>query len=541
MTAAHYDLVLRGGMVYDGSGVEPVEADVAIRGDRIAAIGPTLPGAGAREIDVAGHAVAPGFINVMSWAIESLIIDPRSQSDIRQGVTLEIFGEGGVGPINAAMRAELEGRQKDVRYSIEWSSLGGFLEYLARRGVAPNVASFVSHSMVRQHELGYSDRSPTSEERDRMRAHVRHAMEEGAIGLAAALIYTPDCWATTDDLIELANVAGGYGGAYISHLRSEGERFVEAVEEMFRIASTANCPAEIYHLKAGGRANWHKMDTVLAMVEDARAQGMAITANMYTYPAGATGLDASMPVWAQAGGREAWIARLRNPETRARIREEMKTPGDDWENLRYAAASENVRLIGFRNDALKPLIGMTLAEVAATRGTSPEDTAMDLVIEDDSRVECVYFLMSEQNIRKQIARPWVSFGSDAAAIAPEGIFLNGSTHPRTYGNVARLLARYVRDEQIISLAEAVRRLTSLPAANFKLRGLGLLLPGYFADVVVFDPASVQDQATFDAPHRYATGVSHVFVNGVAVLDDGEHTGATPGRVVRGPGWPGHAA
>ncbi len=537
--APEYDLVLRGGLIYDGSGHPPFAGDVALRADTIAAVGDLGRARGHTELDVTGLAVAPGFINMLSWATESLLHDGRAQSDIRQGVTLEVFGEGwSMGPLNEAMKADLKRGQSDITFDVAWTTLGEYLEHLERRGVSPNVASFVGATTVRIHELGYANRPPTPDELDRMRALVRQAMEEGALGLGSSLIYAPAFYASTDELVALSREAAAYGGMYISHLRSEGNRLLEAVDELITIAREAGLPAEIYHLKAAGRDNWPRLDAVIARVEAARAEGLRITADMYTYTAGATGLDAAMPPWVQEGGFEAWRQRLRDPALRQRLLREMRTPSGDWENLLQAAGPEGTLLVGFRNEALRRYIGRTLAEVAAERGVSPEEAAMDLVVEDSSRVDVVYFLMSEENVRRQIALPWMSFGSDAAALAPEGVFLRSNPHPRAYGNFARLLGRYVRDEGLIPLEEAIRRLTTLPATNLGLRRRGALRPGYHADLVVFDPATIRDHATYADPHRYATGVVHVFVNGVQVLRDGEHTGATPGRVVRGPGWTG---
>jgi N-acyl-D-amino-acid deacylase len=535
-----YDVVIRHGTVYDGSGGPGRVADVAISGDTIAAVGDIGGARGALEIDAGGLAVAPGFINMLSWATESLLEDGRSQSDIRQGVTLEVFGEGwSLGPLNDAMKAEALAQQGDIRFEIAWTTLGEYLEHLERWGVATNVASFVGATTVRIHEVGYADRPATPDELARMEALVRDAMREGALGVGSSLIYAPAFYAPTAELVALARAAGAHGGMYISHLRSESTRLLESVGELITIARDAGVPAEIYHLKAAGEANWPKMDSVIAMVEQARADGLRITADMYTYPAGATGLDAAMPPWVQEGGLEAWIERLREPAVRRRVAREMAAPTDAWENLYLAAGSaDRIILIEFRQDSLKHLTGKTLAEVSALRGTSPEETAMDLVIADHSRVGTVYFLMSEDNIRKQIGLPWVSFCSDAASLAPEGVFLKANPHPRAYGNFARVLGKYVRDEQALTLAEAIRRLTSFPAATLGLRRRGSLTPGYFADVVVFDPATVQDHATFAEPHQYATGMRHVLVNGTQVLADGEHTGARPGRVVRGPGWTG---
>ncbi|GBC84101.1 D-aminoacylase [bacterium HR11] len=534
---AIYDVVIRNGRVYDGSGRPSFVGDVAIRGDTIARVGRLGRARGRLEIDATGLAVAPGFINMLSWATESLIADGRALSDIRQGVTLEVFGEGwSMGPLNDAMKAEMKRQQGDIRYDIEWTTLGEYLEYLVRRGVAPNVASFVGATTVRVHVLGYENRAPTPAELERMKDLVRQAMEEGALGVGSALIYAPGAYARTDELVELARVAARYGGMYISHIRSEGHRLLEAIDEVITIARRAGIRAEIYHFKAAGRVNWPKLEAAIRKIEAARAEGLPITADIYVYTAGATGLDAAMPPWVQEGGLQAWIERLKDPQVRERVRQEMTTPSDEWENLYLLAGPENIVLAGFKNEALRPLIGKTLAEVAALRGKSPEETVMDLVVEDGSRVEAIYFLMDEDQVRRKIALPWVAFGSDAEAPAPEGVFLNWKPHPRAYGNFARLLGRYVREEKIIPLEEAIRRLTSFPARNLRIARRGRLKPGYYADIVVFDPARMQDHATYEDPHRLATGVLHVFVNGVPVLRDGEPTGATPGRVVRGPGW-----
>ena len=531
-----YDVVIRGGTIYDGGGGAPYRGDVAIRGDRIVAIG-RVAGRGAREIDAAGLAVAPGFVNMLSWANESLIQDGRSQSDIRQGVTLEVMGEGwSMGPLNPEMKRLALSRQADIRYPIAWTSLGEYLEYLERRGIAPNIASFVGAATVRVHELGEGDVDPDPAQLARMRALVRQAMDEGAMGVASALIYAPGSFAETDELVALAGEAGRCGGMYISHMRSEGDRVLQSVDELIEIARRAHVPAEIYHLKLSGRDNWGRLSELVARIEAARARGLRITADMYTYTAGATGLDAAMPLWVQAGGREAWIARLRDPAIRARVAAEMRRPGEGWENLFRGAGPDGMMFSDFRNPALRRYAGRTLAEVARERGTSPEETAMDLVVEDNSRVGTMYFLMSEDNVRREVRLPWVSFGSDAASIAAEGLFLNEHPHPRTYGNFARLLGRYVRDERLVPLAEAIRRLTSLPAANLGLARRGRLRAGFFADLAIFDPRTIADRATYAAPHAYAAGMRHVFVNGTQVLAGGEPTGATPGRVVRGPGW-----
>jgi N-acyl-D-amino-acid deacylase len=529
--------VIRGGTVYDGSGAAGRPADLVIQEERIVEIGDASDWRGATEIDAAGKAVTPGFINMLSWATDSLIEDGRSQADIRQGVTLEVFGEGwSYGPWNDAMKAYNKSRQAVIEYDIEWTTLGEYLEYLEARGVSPNVASFVGATTVRIHELGFEDRPPTAEELERMKTLVREAMEDGALGVGSSLIYAPASFADTDELIALSRVAAEYGGLYISHIRNESYSLLEALEELITIARGAGIRAEVYHLKAAGEDNFDKIDQVAERIATARAEGLEISTDMYTYVAGATGLDAAMPVWVQEGGYDAWAERLQDPAIRARVLAEMETISPEWENLRLMAGSEGTLLSSFKNEALRPLQGKTLAEVAALRGTTPAETAIDLVIEDGSRVGVIYFLMSEENIAKKIRLPYMSFGSDAGSPATEGKFLESTPHPRAYGTFARLLGKYVREEGVISLAEAVHRLTGLSADKLKIAERGYLRPGYYADVVVFDPASIIDHATFEDPHQYATGVEHVFVNGAQVLADGEHTGATPGRVVRGPGY-----
>jgi len=534
MHAAH-DVVIRGGTLYDGSGAPPFEADVAIDGDRIAAIGKVAE-RGRTQLDAGGLAVAPGFINMLSWATTSLIADGRSQSDIRQGVTLEVFGEGwSLGPVNDAMRREQIEQQGDIKYDIGWTTLAEALDTIAARGISPNIASFVGAATVRIHELAHEDRRPTADELGRMRTLVESAMREGALGLGSALIYSPATYADTDELVALAEVAGRHGGMYISHMRSEGNRLVEAVDEVIEIARRAKLPAEIYHLKQAGRSNWTKLDTVIERVERARTDGLAITADMYPYEAGATGLSSCFPPWAHEGGLRATLARLRDPAQRTRIRNEMSRSGKDWENLYEAAGTpEGIVLVAFKNERLKPLTGKTLGQVAAERGADPRDVAMDLVLEDESRVGMVIFMASPENLRREVALPWMSFGSDAGSIAPEGVFLLSQPHPRTYGTFARVLGRFVRDEKAAHLEDVIRRMTGFPAANLKLDRRGLLRAGHFADVTVFDRATIRDNATYAEPHRYATGVAHVLVNGTPVLRDGEHTGARPGRVVFGP-------
>jgi N-acyl-D-amino-acid deacylase len=535
---AEFDVILRNGNLYNGSGHPPVKGDLALQGESIAALGDLGSARGRQEMDVSGLAVAPGFINMLSWSTESLIADGRSQSEIRQGVTLEVMGESDSwGPYTDAMKAELAERQGDIKYPIEWTTLGEYLNYLVRRGVSTNVTSFVGTTTLRVHELGYADRRATPAELERMRALVRQAMQEGAMGISSALIYAPDCLWHTDELIELAKVAAEYDGMYISHLRGEGNAFLEGLDELITIAREAHIRAEVYHLKAMGAMNWHKMDAAIARIDAARAEGLAITADMYTYIAAGTGLDATMPRWVQEGGHKAWVERLKDPAIRERLRHEMTTPTNEWENVYLMAGSpDKLILTGLHSQRLKPLIGKTLAQVMAERGTSAADTMMDLVIEDDSRVGIVYFVMSEDNLRKQIRQPWVSLDSDAPSMAPEGVFLKNGTHPRAYGTFARFLAKYVRDEQVIPLEDAVRRLTSLPAENLKIARRGWLRPGYAADLAIFDPALVQDHATYAQPHQYSTGMAHVFVNGAQVLKDGEHTGAKPGQFVKGPGY-----
>lgn len=538
VSADTVDVIIRNGLVYDGSGTPPVECDLAIDGDTIAAIGPLTTTYGRREIDAKGLAVTPGFINMLSWATESLIEDGRSQGDIRQGVTLEVFGEFSYGPLTETLRAEFIEQQWDIKFPVTWTSLSEYLDFLEKRGVSPNIASFVGAGTVRANLLHYSDRQPTPAELDSMKALVGQAMEEGALGLTCALMYTPDVFMTTEELVALAKVAAQYDGIFIAHVRSEGDRLLESIDEFIEILSEAKLPGEIYHLKAGGKSNWTKADKAIAKIDSARNAGVQITADMYTYIASASGLDATMPPWVQEGGYNDWVERLKDPAIRERVKNEMNSPSGDWENCYLYAGPEGILLRAFKSDSLRPYTGKTLAEVARMRGESPEETAMNLVIEDGSRVGVAFFEMNEDNVQKQIKLPWMSFCSDEGSYAPEGVFLTWNPHPRAYGSFARLLGKYVRDEKLITLEEAIRRLTSFPAENLKIKRRGLLKPGYFADVVVFDPTTIQDHATFEQPHQYSTGVSHVFVNGVQVLNNGEHTGEKPGRVLRGPGWKG---
>lgn len=537
--AERYDLLVRNGVVYDGSGAAPRRVDVAVRGDRIVALlPPGTPADAAQVLDAQGHAVAPGFINMLSWATESLIADGRGMSDTKQGVTLEVFGEGwSMGPFNDAMKADAVKQQGDLRYDIAWTTLGEYLEHLQQRGITPNVASFVGATTVRIHELGEGDVDPTPAQLARMQDLVRAAMRDGALGVGASLIYPPAAFAETPELTALAQAAAESGGGYIAHMRSEADRFLEALDETIAIARATGQRAEAYHLKAAGERNWPKMAQAIEKIDAARAQGLQVGANMYAYTAGATGLTASLPPWVQAGGTDAMIARLKDPAVRKRVIAEMRDPQAKWENLRLLAGSdERIVLLDFKSQALKPLTGKTLAQVAQARGTTAEDTLIDLVVEDQGRVGAAYFLMSEGNVELGLQQPWTSLGSDAESAAPEGVFLKSSTHPRAYGNVAKFLGHYVRERKLMPLAEAVHRLTGLPAENWKLKDRGCLRDGCFADLVVFDPDTIADHASYDQPMQYATGVSDVFVNGVQVLRAGEHTGATPGRVVRGPGW-----
>lgn len=535
-----YTVLIRGGTIYDGSGSAPFVGDLALKGDKIAYVGPHAPGSAAQIIDVTGRAVSPGFINMLSWAVESLIADGRGLSDVDQGVTLEVFGEGdSMGPLTPEMKRKALQREGDIKYPISWTTLGQYLEWLTKRGISPNVASFVGATTVRVHELGEKDVQPTPHQLDRMRALVRRSMKDGALGVGSALIYAPATYAKTAELTALATEAAKCGGMYISHMRSEGNKLLEATDELIQISKDSGAPAEIYHFKQAGQSNWNKLDPMIARVNAARAGGQRITANMYTYTAGATGLDAAMPTWVQSGGLEAWIKRMQDPRVRARVIREMKTPSDEWENLLLLSGGpKNVLLVAFKNPKLKPLTGKTLAEVAKMRGKSPEETAIELVTEDDSRVGTIYFLMSDDNVKREVGLPWMSFGSDEGAPAPEGVFLKSRSHPRAYGNVARLLGHYVRDEHSAGLEDAIHRLSWLPATNLAIRGRGALLPGYYADVVVFDPATIQDHSTYEKPDQLATGVDDVFINGVQVMKDGRDTGAKPGRVVHGPGWTG---
>lgn len=535
-----YSVLIHGGTIYDGSGANPYVGDVALNGDRIVYVGPHAPGRAVRTIDATGKAVSPGFINMLSWAVDSLIADGRGMSDTYQGVTLEVFGEGdSMGPLTPHMKQLALERQGDIKYPIRWTTLAEYLDYIAKKGVTPNVASFVGATTVRVHELGEKDVQPTPEQLNRMRALVRQAMRDGALGVGSALIYAPATYAKTPELTALVSEAGKCGGMYISHIRSEGNKVLEATDELIQISRDSGAPAEIYHFKQAGEPNWSKLGPMIAKVDAARAHGQRISANMYTYLAGATGLDAAMPPWVQSGGLEAWIERMKDPAVRARLVKEMRTPTNEWENLMLLTGSpEKVLLVSFKNPKLKPLTGKTLGEVARMRGKSPEETAMDLVIEDGSRVGTVYFLMSEDNVKREVGLPWMSFGSDESSPAPEGVFLKSHSHPRAYGNVARLLGHYVREDHAATLQDAIQRLTSLPATNLKIRQRGALKAGYYGDVVVFDPATIQDHATYEKPAQLATGVDDVFINGVQVLRNGKHTGAKPGRVVRGPGWTG---
>jgi N-acyl-D-aspartate/D-glutamate deacylase len=536
-SSQEFDVVIKNGTVYDGDGGEGQKADLALRGDRIAGVGDFKSAKAGLTIDAEGLAVAPGFINMLSWSTESLIADGRSQSEIRQGVTTEIMGEGeSMGPVNERVREKMLREQKDIHYEIKWTTLAEYLRYLETRGVSCNVASFIGATTIRENVIGFEDKAPTPQQLDEMRALVRREMEAGALGIGTSLIYPPAFYAKTPELIELCKVAAKYQGKYISHMRSEGTQLLAALDELLRISREANIPAEVYHIKAAGKAEWPKLDALLAKIEAAQKEGLKITADMYAYTAAGTGLDACLPPWTEAGGYPALFKRLRDPATRQKIAREVKTPSDAWENLYLAAGSpDRILLVGFKSEKLKPLTGKSLAEVAKIRGKDPIETIMDLIAEDESRIDSIYFLMSEENVRKEMAKPWISFGSDEASQAPEGVFLKSNPHPRAYGNFARVLAKYVREEKVISLGEAIRRLSALPATNLGLDHRGYLKEGMFADVVVFDPTKVADRATFEKPHQYAIGIKDVFVNGQQVLRDDEHTGAKPGRALWGPG------
>jgi N-acyl-D-amino-acid deacylase len=535
--APNFDVIIKGGTVYDGTGGEPRDVDVAIRGDRIAAVGGFKNVKARAIINAKGLAIAPGFINMLSWSTESLIQDGKSQSEIRQGVTTEIMGEGeSMGPVNDRVREHMLREQSDIKYDIKWKTLAEYLKYLESRGISCNVASFIGATTIRENVIGFEDKPPNPEQLDQMRELVRKEMEAGALGIGTSLIYPPAFYAKTEELVELCKVAAKYQGKYISHMRSEGNRLLEALDELIRISRDAGIPAEVYHIKAAGQKNWPKEDDLLSRIEAAQKEGLKITADMYTYRAGGTGLDACLPPWTEDGGYPALFKRLRDPATREKIKAEVQTSSDDWENMYLAAGGpENILLSQFKSDKLKPLTGKTLAEVAKMRGKDPIDTAMDLIAEDGSRIGTIYFMISEENIRKELAKPWISFGSDEASQAPEGVFLKSNPHPRAYGNFARVLGKYVRDEKVLPMSDAIHRLSGLPATNLGLDHRGFLKEGMFADVVVFDPTTIADRATYEKPHQYAVGVKHVFVNGVQVLKDGEHTGAKPGRALWGPG------
>ena len=537
VVAADFDIIIRNGAVYDGTGGEAQHVDLAIKGDRIAGVGDFKNAKAKTIIDAHGLTVAPGFINMLSWSTESLIQDGHSQSEIRQGVTTEIMGEGeSMGPVNDRVREHMLSTQADIKYDIKWNTLAEYLQFLEKRGISCNVASFIGATTIRENIIGFDDRAPTPQELEQMRDLVRKEMEAGALGIGTSLIYPPAFYAKTDELIELCKVAAKYKGKYISHMRSEGNQLLEAFDELLRISREAGIPAEVYHIKAAGQKNWGKIDDLLSRIESAQKGGLNIRANMYTYTAGGTGLDACFPPWTENGGYPALFKRLRDPATREKIKTEVKVDSDKWENLYLSAGSpDRIILVGFKSEKLKPLTGKTLAEVAKMRGKDPIDTAMDLVAEDESRIGAVYFMMSEENVKKELQKPWIAFGSDEASQAPEGVFLKSNPHPRAYGNFARVLGKYVRDEKVLPMSDAIHRLSGLPATNLGLDHRGFLKEGMFADVVVFDPATIADHATFEKPHQYAVGVKHVFVNGAQVIKDGEHTGAKPGRALWGPG------
>ena len=537
-TEAEVDVLIQNGTLYDGTGAPPYQGTVALKDDKIFYIGPPKFFTAKKIINATDKAVSPGFINMLSWGVETLIEEGKSQSDISQGVTLEVFGEGmSWGPLNEELKAYMKKNQGDIKYDINWTTLGEYLQFLEDKGVSTNIASFIGATTLRINAVGYDDSKPNESELALMKNLVHQGMKEGAMGIGSSLIYAPAFYSSTEELIGLCKVAAEYDGLYISHMRSEGNKLLESVDELLTIADQSGIRAEIYHLKQSGKKNWYKLDQVIQKIDSARAKGLEITTDMYTYIAGATGLDASMPPWVQEGGLDQWIARLKDPAIRKKVIKEMKADTDQWENLmRAAESSDKLILVGFKNDSLKYLTGKTLTEVAKIRGKSPEETAIDLVIQDGSRVGTVYFLMTEENIKKQIKLPYMSFGSDAGTMSPEGVFSKSSTHPRAFGNFARLLGKYVREENVISLEEAIYKLTGLPASNLKIQKRGQLKNGYFADVVVFDPNEISDHATFENPMQYATGVEHVWVNGTHVLENGNHTGAYGGRFVKGPGY-----
>ena len=532
------DVLIENGTIYDGTGNSPFKGSVAIKGEKIIYIGSPKSFQATTRIDATNQAVAPGFINMLSWGVETLIEDGKSQSDIRQGVTLEVFGEGmSWGPLNEEMKVDLFKKQGDIQYEIQWNTLGEYLQFLENKGVSTNVASFIGATTLRINAVGYEDREPNPKELKLMTDLVHQGMKEGALGIGSSLIYAPAFYSSTKELIEICKVAAQYDGMYISHMRSEGNKILESVDELMTIAKEAGIRSEIYHLKQSGKKNWGKLDAVIQKIDSARTAGLYITTDMYNYTAGATGLDASMPPWVQEGGLDKWIERLKKPSIKKRVIKEMQKDTDEWENLMRAAESaEKLILVGFKNDSLKYLTGKTLDEVSKIRGKSPEETAIDLVIQDGSRVGTVYFLMSEENVKRQIKLPYMSFGSDAGSMATEGVFLKSSTHPRAFGNFARLLGKYVRDEKVISLEEAIYKLSGFPASNLKIKNRGTLKINNYADVVVFDPKSIQDFATFENPMQYATGINHVFVNGSHVLKNGDHTGVLAGKFVKGPGY-----
>ena len=536
----HYDTIIRNGLIYDGTGDSAYKGDIAIQKDTIAFIGDLSGAQATRDIDAKGMAVSPGFIDMQSLSMVSLLQDGRSMGAINQGVTLEIFGEGSSeGPYTDTMKKDEQREEGDIKYPVAWTTLKDYLQYLQKKGVSTNVASFVGAATIRENLLGFTNKDPDSAQLEKMKTLVRQAMEDGALGIGSALIYAPGSYAKTPELIELCKAAAPYGGLYISHVRSEGNQLLQAADELIRIASDAHIPAIFYHLKAAGKTNWNKLDPLIAKIDSARKAGLDISACMYTYTAGATGFDASMPTDVQEGGLEKWIARLKNPAIRKKVIREMQTPSNDWENLYLGAGADNIICTGFKQDSLKYLTGKRLSEIAKMRHTSPEETVIDLVIQDHSRVEVIYFLMSEENVQKEVRLPYMTFGSDEASMAPEGVFLKSSCHPRAYGNFARLLGTYVRDEKLLSLEEAIHKLSGMPAALLHLKKRGELRTGNYADIVVFDPATIKSNAsTYEKPHQLASGVYNVFVNGTEVLKDGVHTGAKPGRVVYGPGYKG---
>lgn len=528
------DVLITGGDVYDGSGAGPVRADVGIAGDQVVRVAPGEQGPEQEArlvIEAAGRAVCPGFINILSHSGFSILHDPRSLGELTQGVTTQVLGEGSsMGPLTPALRAELADSAGPLDVEVCWERLSEYLRHVEQRGTAQNVASFIGGGTIRANVVGHDDRPATDQELGRMRALVAEEMADGALGIASALIYPPGSFASAAELTDLCRVVAGYGGCYASHIRDEGPRLHAAIEEFLAICRGAGVRGEVFHLKAAGPANWGLMDGAIALLESARAGGDPVTADVYPYTASSTGLTTVIPQRFHEGGREALYRRLADPATRGEIRRELSGG-----RLGDVDSADSVLILQVSSPVNRKYQGRTLAEVASDRGTDPVDAAMDLIVSDRSRVGVAFFSMAEENLRRALRRPWIGISSDGTSMAPEGTFLRAPTHPRAYGSFARVLGHYVRDERVLTLADAVHRMSGLPAGTLGLPGRGLLRPGYFADVVVFDPATVADRATFQRPHQLSAGVSEVIVNGRLALSAGEFTGRLPGRALAGPG------